>query len=89
MGENDNFNKKDFRIKEQDNLFIIQKRIDYFDSLLSIIIQKPIDKWINYDNNCSMNDIIVNPLGKFGYRSLEAATKRLEKILEEPKYHYL
>jgi len=81
--------KEDFRIKEYDKVFIIEK-IEYVPFLsrpIHLLNQKY--KWILYDDNLKWQDRIICPSIKGGYTSLESAKNRLEKILEEPKYHYL
>lgn len=82
-------NKSDFRIKEYDDRFVIEKRVREPKLVILCFILTEREKWVTYDDNVKFQDRLINPFIKGGYDSLESAKERLEKILEEPKYHYL
>lgn len=82
-------NKEDFRIKEIEGRFIIEKKVLVVKRIFKIFNVKTYYDWITYDDNVFWKDRIVNPTLKSGFPSLEAAKERLQRILEKPKYHYL
>lgn len=81
--------KEDFRIKEQHGKFIIQKMC--FDSNLFFPFFKTV-VWrdLNMKGNIlTLRDVLANTELEQGYNSIETAKKIIDKLCEEPKYHYL
>ncbi len=81
--------KEDFRIKEIDGRFIIEKKILVVKRIFKIFHASKSYDWVTYDDNIFWKDRLANPDIKAGFASLELAKERLHRILEKPKYHYL
>lgn len=83
-------NKEDFRIKEYDSKFTIEKRkyVNFFKRPINQLNKKY--EWALFDDGLRIQYRIIMGFGVVGgYDSLQKAENRLKEILKQPIYHYL